>query len=154
MLDAFCAVWLTVWAAAGGAGAGKSDGAMDAANLLKPALARGELRCIGATTLSEYRLHIEKDAAFERRFQQVMVAEPSVADTINILRGLSERYSSFHGVRIADRALVIAAELSDRYITDRFLPDKVRLYSVLSCCPRHSPNLLCVSPAMVHKQCP
>eukprot|EP00208_Stichococcus_sp_RCC1054_P006290 CAMPEP_0206140698 /NCGR_PEP_ID=MMETSP1473-20131121/10363_1 /ASSEMBLY_ACC=CAM_ASM_001109 /TAXON_ID=1461547 /ORGANISM="Stichococcus sp, Strain RCC1054" /LENGTH=900 /DNA_ID=CAMNT_0053534945 /DNA_START=192 /DNA_END=2894 /DNA_ORIENTATION=+ len=105
-------------------GAGKSDGAMDAANLLKPALARGELRCIGATTLSEYRLHIEKDAAFERRFQQVMVAEPSVADTINILRGLSERYSSFHGVRIADRALVIAAELSDRYITDRFLPDK------------------------------
>ena len=115
----------------GRAGAGKSDGAMDAANLLKPALARGELRCIGATTLTEYRLHIEKDAAFERRFQQVMVAEPSVADTINILRGLSERYSSFHGVRIADRALVIAAELSDRYITDRFLPDKVCRFFLL-----------------------
>lgn len=105
-------------------GAGKSDGAMDAANLLKPALARGELRCIGATTLAEYRQHIERDAAFERRFQQVLVKEPSVPDTINILRGLSERYSSFHGVRISDRALVIAAELSDRYIADRFLPDK------------------------------
>jgi len=97
---------------------------MDAANLLKPALARGELRCIGATTLAEYRKHMEKDAAFERRFQQVMVDEPSVTDTINILRGLSERYSSYHGVRIADRALVVAAELSDRYITARFLPDK------------------------------
>ena len=97
---------------------------MDAANLLKPALARGELRCIGATTLAEYRKHMEKDAAFERRFQQVLVNEPSVSDTINILRGLSERYSSYHGVRIADRALVVAAELSDRYITARFLPDK------------------------------
>ena len=87
-------------------------------------LARGELRCIGATTLAEYRQHMEKDAAFERRFQQVMVGEPSVQDTIQILRGLSEKYSSYHGVRVADRALVVAAELADRYITTRFLPDK------------------------------
>ncbi|KAK9810143.1 hypothetical protein WJX72_005514 [[Myrmecia] bisecta] len=105
-------------------GAGKTEGAMDAANLLKPMLARGELRCIGATTLGEYREHMEKDAAFERRFQQVMVPEPSVPDTINILRGLSPKYSAYHGVRISDRALVAAAELSARYITNRFLPDK------------------------------
>eukprot|EP00884_Botryococcus_braunii_P013589 jgi/Botrbrau1/22230/Bobra.168_1s0061.1 len=105
-------------------GAGKAEGAMDAANLLKPMLARGELRCIGATTLAEFREHLEKDAAFERRFQQVMVNEPSVQDTIAILRGLSEKYSNYHGVRISDRALVVAAELSDRYITTRFLPDK------------------------------
>jgi ATP-dependent Clp protease ATP-binding subunit ClpB len=97
---------------------------MDAANLLKPMLARGELRCIGATTLGEFREHMEKDAAFERRFQQVLVNEPNVQDTIAILRGLSEKYSSYHGVRISDRALIVAAELSDRYITARFLPDK------------------------------
>ena len=105
-------------------GAGKSDGAMDAANLLKPLLARGELHCIGATTLDEYRKHVEKDAAFERRFQPVLVGEPTVEDTISILRGLRERYESHHGVRIADAALVAAATLSDRYIADRFLPDK------------------------------
>ena len=105
-------------------GAGKTDGAMDAANLLKPLLARGELRMIGATTLEEYREHIEKDAAFERRFQQVLVGEPSVQDTIQILRGLKERYASHHGVTISDKSLVVAAELSDRYITSRFLPDK------------------------------
>ncbi|KAG2439110.1 hypothetical protein HYH02_006632 [Chlamydomonas schloesseri] len=106
-------------------GAGKSgDSAMDAANLLKPMLARGELRCIGATTLAEYREHIEKDAAFERRFQQVLVKEPSVPDTIAILRGIKDRYETHHGVHITDRALVVAAELSDRYITTRFLPDK------------------------------
>lgn len=105
-------------------GAGKSDGAMDAANLLKPMLARGELRLIGATTLNEYREHVEKDAAFERRFQQVLVGEPSVPDTVQILRGLKERYASHHGVQISDRALVVAAELADRYITNRFLPDK------------------------------
>ena len=105
-------------------GAGKTDGAMDAANLLKPMLARGELRCIGATTLDEYRQHIEKDAAFERRFQQVQVHEPSVENTVSILRGLKERYESHHGVRIADAALVSAAQLSDRYISNRFLPDK------------------------------
>ncbi|EFJ51248.1 hypothetical protein VOLCADRAFT_57497 [Volvox carteri f. nagariensis] len=106
-------------------GAGKAgDSAMDAANLLKPMLARGELRCIGATTLAEYRQHIEKDAAFERRFQQVLVKEPSVADTVAILRGIKERYEAHHGVHITDRALVTAAELSDRYITTRFLPDK------------------------------
>ena len=97
---------------------------MDAANLLKPMLARGELRCIGATTLDEYREYVEKDAAFERRFQQVYVNEPSVADTISILRGLKERYEAHHGVRIADNALVTAAELSKRYISNRFLPDK------------------------------
>ena len=105
-------------------GAGKGEGSMDAANLLKPMLARGELRCIGATTLDEYREHIEKDPAFERRFQQVYVNEPSVTDTISILRGLKQRYETHHGVRIADAALVIAAQLSDRYITNRFLPDK------------------------------
>jgi ATP-dependent Clp protease ATP-binding subunit ClpB len=105
-------------------GAGKTDGAMDAANLLKPMLARGELHCIGATTLDEYRKYVEKDAAFERRFQPVTVGEPTVEDTISILRGLRERYESHHGVRIADAALVAAAELSQRYISDRFLPDK------------------------------
>ena len=105
-------------------GAGKSDGAMDAGNLLKPMLARGELHCIGATTLNEYRQYIEKDAALERRFQPVMVAEPTVEDTISILRGLKERYEVYHGVKIADSALVSAAVLSDRYISDRFLPDK------------------------------
>ncbi len=105
-------------------GAGKSDGAMDAGNLLKPMLARGELHCIGATTLDEYRKYIEKDAALERRFQPVMVDEPSVMDTISILRGLKERYEVFHGVQIHDQALVAAATLSNRYITDRFLPDK------------------------------
>lgn len=105
-------------------GAGKTDGAMDAGNMLKPMLARGELHCIGATTLNEYREYIEKDSALERRFQKVNVAEPDVEDTISILRGLKERYEVYHGVRIQDRALVAAAELSDRYITDRFLPDK------------------------------
>ncbi|EFA79630.1 AAA ATPase domain-containing protein [Heterostelium album PN500] len=105
-------------------GAGKTDGAMDAANLLKPMLARGELRCIGATTLDEYRKYVEKDPAFERRFQQVMVSEPSVSDTISILRGLKERYEAHHGVRITDNSLVVAAQLSHRYITNRFLPDK------------------------------
>ena len=105
-------------------GAGKTDGAMDASNMLKPMLARGELRCIGATTLDEYRQYIEKDPALERRFQPVMVDEPSVEDTISILRGLRERYEVFHGVKIADQALISAAKLSDRYITDRFLPDK------------------------------
>src|SRR5260370_39622 len=105
-------------------GAGKSDGAMDAGNLLKPALARGELRCIGATTLDEYRKHIEKDPAFERRFQQVYIGEPSVADTISILRGLKEKYEIHHRVHIQDSALVAAAQLSHRYISDRFLPDK------------------------------
>ncbi|HET9155673.1 MAG TPA: ATP-dependent chaperone ClpB, partial [Myxococcaceae bacterium] len=105
-------------------GAGKAEGAMDAGNMLKPALARGELHCIGATTLDEYRKHIEKDAALERRFQPVMVGEPSVADTISILRGLKERYEVHHGVRIQDSALVAAATLSNRYIADRFLPDK------------------------------
>ncbi len=105
-------------------GAGKTDGAMDAANLLKPKLARGDLHCIGATTLDEYRMHVEKDAAFERRFQPVQVGEPTVEDTISILRGLSERYEAHHGVRIADAALVAAAQLSARYIQDRFLPDK------------------------------
>jgi ATP-dependent Clp protease ATP-binding subunit ClpB len=105
-------------------GAGKTEGAMDAGNLLKPMLARGELHCIGATTLDEYRKHIEKDAALERRFQPVMVDQPSVEDTISILRGLKERYEIHHGVRIKDTALVAAAVLSNRYITDRFLPDK------------------------------
>ncbi len=105
-------------------GAGKTEGAMDAGNILKPMLARGELHCIGATTLDEYRKHIEKDAALERRFQPVAVAEPDVDDTVSILRGLKERYELFHGVRIKDSALLAAARLSDRYITDRFLPDK------------------------------
>ncbi|MGH6852075.1 MAG: AAA family ATPase, partial [Methylocella sp.] len=105
-------------------GAGKADGAMDASNLLKPALARGELHCIGATTLDEYRKHVEKDAALARRFQPVFVSEPSVADTISILRGLKEKYELHHGVRILDAAIVAAATLSHRYIADRFLPDK------------------------------
>ena len=105
-------------------GAGKTDGAMDAGNLLKPMLARGELHCIGATTLNEYRKYIEKDAALERRFQPVMIAEPTVEDTIAILRGLKERYEVYHGVKIQDAALIAAATLSNRYITDRFLPDK------------------------------
>ncbi len=105
-------------------GAGKADGAMDASNMLKPALSRGELRCVGATTLNEYRLHIEKDAALARRFQPVYVEEPTVEDTISILRGLKEKYEVHHGVRITDAAIVSAATLSNRYITDRFLPDK------------------------------
>src|SRR5690606_26806748 len=105
-------------------GAGKAEGAVDASNLLKPALARGELHVVGATTLDEYRLHVEKDAALERRFQPVYVGEPNVEDTIAILRGLKEKYEVHHGVRITDDALVAAATLSDRYIGDRFLPDK------------------------------
>ena len=105
-------------------GAGKTDGAMDAANLIKPALARGELHCIGATTLDEYRKHVEKDAALARRFQPLTVEEPTVEDTISILRGIKEKYELHHGVRISDSALVAAATLSHRYITDRFLPDK------------------------------
>lgn len=105
-------------------GAGKAEGAMDAANLLKPMLARGELRCIGATTLGEYRMHVEKDPAFERRFQQVFVGEPSVVATVSILRGLKDKYEAHHGVTIADSALVVAAQLSDRYISGRYLPDK------------------------------
>ncbi|MDX2128446.1 MAG: Clp protease N-terminal domain-containing protein [Chloroherpetonaceae bacterium] len=105
-------------------GAGATEGGMDAANILKPALARGELRCIGATTLDEYRKYIEKDAALERRFQTVMVGEPSIEDTVSILRGLKEKYEIHHGVRITDSALIAAAELSSRYIADRFLPDK------------------------------
>ena len=105
-------------------GAGKTDGALDAGNMLKPMLARGELHCIGATTLNEYRQYIEKDAALERRFQPVMVDEPTVEDTISILRGLKERYEVYHGVKILDNALVSAAVLSNRYISDRFLPDK------------------------------
>jgi ATP-dependent Clp protease ATP-binding subunit ClpB len=105
-------------------GAGATSGSMDAANILKPALARGELRCIGATTLDEYQKYIEKDAALERRFQKVLIGEPTVEDTISILRGLKERYEVHHGVRITDGAIVAAAQLSDRYISDRFLPDK------------------------------
>ena len=105
-------------------GAGKAEGSMDAGNLLKPALARGELRTIGATTLDEYQKHIEKDAALERRFQPITVDQPSVEDTIAILRGLKQRYEAHHGVRITDGAIVSAAVLSDRYISDRFLPDK------------------------------
>jgi ATP-dependent Clp protease ATP-binding subunit ClpB len=105
-------------------GAGKAKGAIDAGNMLKPALARGELHCVGATTLDEYRKYIEKDAALERRFQKVLVDEPSVESTIAILRGLQERYEIHHGVDITDPAIVAAAELSHRYITDRFLPDK------------------------------
>ena len=105
-------------------GAGAVGGSMDAANILKPALAKGDLRCIGATTLNEYQKYIEKDAALERRFQKVFISEPSVEDTISILRGLKERYEVHHGVRITDSAIVAAAELSNRYITDRFLPDK------------------------------
>lgn len=105
-------------------GAGSAEGSMDAGNLLKPMLARGELRCIGATTLNEYKQRIEKDKALERRFQQVMVSQPSVEDTISILRGLKEKYEVHHGVRITDSALVSAATLSHRYISERFLPDK------------------------------
>ena len=105
-------------------GAGKTEGSADAANMLKPQLARGELRCIGATTLDEYRNYIEKDPALERRFQPVSVQEPTVEATIAILRGLKERYESHHGIRIQDVALIAAATLSDRYISDRFLPDK------------------------------
>src|SRR5205085_5136285 len=105
-------------------GAGKAEGAMDASNLLKPALARGELHCIGATTLDEYKKHVEKDAALARRFQPVYIDEPNVEDTISILRGLKDRYEQHHGVRITDGAIVAAATLSHRYITDRFLPDK------------------------------
>ncbi|MBO7079708.1 MAG: AAA family ATPase, partial [Bacilli bacterium] len=105
-------------------GAGKADGALDAGNMLKPMLARGEIDCIGATTLNEYRMYIEKDRALERRFQQVMVKEPTVEDTISILRGLKERFESHHGVKITDSAIVAAATLSNRYITERFLPDK------------------------------
>ena len=105
-------------------GAGKGDGAMDASNLLKPALARGELHCIGATTLDEYRKHVEGDPALARRFMAVFVDEPSVEDTISILRGLKARYEAHHGVRVSDAAIVSAATLSNRYITDRFLPDK------------------------------
>ena len=105
-------------------GAGAAEGSMDASNMLKPALARGELRCIGATTVNEYRKYIEKDPALERRFQPVMVGEPSVEDTISILRGLKDKYEVHHGVKIKDSALIAAAVLSSRYITDRFLPDK------------------------------
>ena len=105
-------------------GAGKAEGAMDASNLLKPALARGELHCVGATTLDEYRKHVEKDAALARRFQPVFVSQPTVEDTISILRGLKEKYELHHGVRITDPAIIAAAILSDRYISDRFLPDK------------------------------
>src|SRR5439155_4764246 len=105
-------------------GAGAAEGAVDASNMLKPALARGELHVVGATTLDEYRKHVEKDAALERRFQPVYVGEPSVDDTIAILRGLKERYEVHHGVRIQDAALVAAAVLSHRYVTGRFLPDK------------------------------
>ncbi|MBO4419145.1 MAG: AAA family ATPase, partial [Oscillospiraceae bacterium] len=105
-------------------GAGKTEGSMDAGNLLKPMLARGELHCLGATTLDEYRPYIEKDPALERRFQPVLVNEPTVEDTIAILRGLEERYEVFHGVKITDPAIIAAVKLSDRYITDRCLPDK------------------------------
>ena len=105
-------------------GAGKAEGAMDASNMLKPALARGELHCIGATTLDEYRKNIEKDAALARRFQPVFVGEPTVEETVSILRGLKEKYEVHHGIRITDSAIVAAATLSQRYITDRFLPDK------------------------------
>lgn len=105
-------------------GAGRAEGAIDAGNMLKPMLARGELHCIGATTLNEYRMYIEKDSALERRFQRVLISEPSVEDTITILRGLKERYETHHGVRITDKALVSAAVLANRYIQDRFLPDK------------------------------
>ncbi|REA75344.1 ATP-dependent Clp protease ATP-binding subunit, partial [Staphylococcus pseudintermedius] len=105
-------------------GAGGAEGAIDASNILKPALARGELQCIGATTLDEYRKHIEKDAALERRFQPVQVNEPSVADTIAILKGLRDRYEAHHRINISDEAVEAAAKLSDRYVQDRFLPDK------------------------------
>ena len=124
-------------------GAGAAEGAVDAANMLKPMLARGELRCVGATTLDEYRKHIEKDAALERRFQPVFVGEPSVPDTIAILRGLKETYESHHGVRIRDAALVAAAVLSDRYISDRFLPDKaIDLVDEAGVAPAHGDRLV------------
>ena len=109
-------------------GAGATSGSMDASNLLKPALARGQLRCIGATTIDEYRKYIEKDKALERRFQQVYVGEPTPEDTVSILRGLKPRYEVHHGVRIRDEALLAAAKLSSRYLPDRFLPDKVRRF--------------------------
>jgi len=105
-------------------GAGAAEGSVDASNMLKPALARGTLRCVGATTLNEYRKYIEKDAALERRFQQVFTKEPTVEDTVSILRGLKEKYEIHHGIRIKDSAIVAAATLSNRYISDRFLPDK------------------------------
>ena len=105
-------------------GAGAAEGAIDASNIIKPALARGELQCIGATTLNEFRKHIEKDSALERRFQPIMVGEPTVEETIEILKGLRDRYEAHHKVQITDEALAAAAKLSDRYITDRFLPDK------------------------------
>ncbi len=120
-------------------GAGKAEGAMDASNLLKPALARGELHCVGATTLDEYRKYIEKDAALARRFQPVFVNEPTVEDTISILRGLKEKYEVHHGVRITDAAIVAAATLSNRYITDRFLPDKaIDLMDEAAITPAHA----------------
>src|SRR3712207_6454031 len=106
-------------------GAGAAEGSMDASNMLKPALARGELRVVGATTVDEYRKNIEKDAALERRFQPVLVSEPTVDDTIEILRGLKDRYEAHHRVKISEEAIVAASELSDRYVTDRFLPDKI-----------------------------
>ena len=105
-------------------GAGKTEGSMDASNIMKPMLARGEIKVIGATTLNEYRENIEKDGALERRFQKVLVDEPSVEDTISILRGIKDKYEIYHGIRIQDQAVIAAAELSNRYITDRFLPDK------------------------------
>lgn len=119
---------------------------MDAGNLLKPMLGRGELRCIGATTLNEYRKYIEKDPALERRFQQVFCGQPSVEDTISILRGLRERYEIHHGVKISDNALVTAAILSDRYITERFLPDKGTpwlLYSTIGLCRKYIFSTIC-----------
>ena len=123
-------------------GAGAAEGAMDASNLLKPMLARGELHTIGATTLDEYRKHIEKDAALERRFQPVLVDQPTVEETISILRGLRERYEVHHGVRITDSALVAAATLSDRYITERFLPDKaIDLVDEAALTPAHGDRL-------------
>ena len=122
-------------------GAGKTEGAMDAANLIKPALARGELHCIGATTLDEYRKYVEKDAALARRFQPVMVVEPTVEDTVSILRGIKEKYELHHGVRIADSALVAASTLSYRYITDRFLPDKA-IDLLASSLPPYAADLL------------
>lgn len=124
MNSALRPVWLEPCAPRQVVGAGAAEGAMDAGNLLKPALARGQLRCIGATTLDEYRQYIEKDAALERRFQQVVVDQPGVEATTAILRGLKERYELHHGVSISDAALVAASLLSDRYIADRFLPDK------------------------------
>ena len=141
-------------------GAGKTEGSMDAANMLKPMLARGQLRCIGATTLNEYKKHVEKDPAFERRFQQVLVPEPSVVDTVSILRGIKGRYEEHHGVRITDSALVLAAKLSARYITQRFLPDKaidVSWHSTTPCpcraCAVVVPRLSCVRVAPCLASC-